>query len=181
METVLLVAEQSRFDEIKKLFYPGSYAFLRASSEREAKGKLLDLSPSFVIVDFEIQGAKEISIFSAMREIDTLVLAPGPIIFHIREIMMNYGVYTSSLNREELESVLSAIRVSKQRIRKIEEKNKKLLERFKREKLLTEAKCLLAGKRGMSEAEAHSYIEKKAMDRRISLIDAAMSILRELA
>ena len=48
-------------------------------------------------------------------------------------------------------------------------------------KLLTEAKCLLARKSGMSEAEAHSYIEKKAMNCRISLSDAAMGIVRELS
>ena len=33
----------------------------------------------------------------------------------------------------------------------------------------------------MSEAEAHSFIEKKAMNCRISLEDAAVGIIRELS
>ena len=33
----------------------------------------------------------------------------------------------------------------------------------------------------MSEEEAHAYIEKKAMNCRISLLDAAMTIVRELS
>ena len=94
---------------------------------------------------------------------------------------MKYGVYVVSQNRNIISAVLGAIRVSKEKIRKAEEKNRKLLDRLRNEKLIVEAKCILAARKGMSEAEAHSYIEKKAMNCRISLMDAAMSIVRELS
>lgn len=42
------------------------------------------------------------------------------------------------------------------------------------------AKCLLIEKKGMSEKEAHSYIEKMAMNHRITKREAALQIIAEL-
>lgn len=183
METVLVVAERTRGDEIKKLLYPGGYAFIRAESEREARMKILDYQLSLVIVDAMLPGssAKDISIFAASQEVDTVLLLPEELFGHVAGMMMKYGVYTALFSRDSIIAVSSAISVAREKIRSAEEKNRKLLMRLRNEKLLTEAKCLLAGKKGMNEAEAHIYIEKKAMNCRISLLDAAMSIVRELS
>ena len=161
METVLVVAERARCDEIKRLFLPGGYAFIRAESEKEARMKLLDFQLSLVIVDAMLPGSASMdtAVFAASMDADTV----------------------SGSSRDSFSAVLGAISVAREKIRKAEEKNRKLLLRLKNEKLLTEAKCLLAGRRGMSEAEAHSYIEKKAMNCRISLEDAAVGIIRELS
>ena len=60
METVLVVAEHSRFDEIKKLFALDGFVFIRAESEKSLKMKIFDLSFSFVIVDSIFPNAKEL-------------------------------------------------------------------------------------------------------------------------
>ena len=112
---------------------------------------------------------------------DTILIVPDELSSHMAAMMMKHGVYVSGSSRDSFSAVLGAISVAREKIRKAEEKNRKLLLRLKNEKLLTEAKCLLAGRRGMSEAEAHSYIEKKAMNCRISLEDAAVGIIRELS
>ena len=183
METVLIVAERARYDEIKKLLMPGGYAFIRAESGREARRKILDISLSLAIVDAQLPdgSAKEISIFASSQEVDTVMIVPDALGAHMADAMAKYGVYVTSPDVDCMAAVSNAILVSRERIRKAEEKNRKLLERLRNEKLLTEAKCLLARHRKLSEAEAHSYIEKKAMDCRISLADAAMSIVRELS
>ena len=183
METVLVVAERARCDEIKRLFLPGGYAFIRAESEKEARMKLLDFQLSLVIVDAMLPGSasKDIAVFAASMDADTILIVPDEISSHMAAMMMKHGVYVSGSSRDSFSAVLGAISVAREKIRKAEEKNRKLLLRLKNEKLLTEAKCLLAGRRGMSEAEAHSYIEKKAMNCRISLEDAAVGIIRELS
>ena len=59
-----------------------------------------------------------------------------------------------------------------ERIRKLEMKIDEL-------KAVDKAKCILVGKKGLSEDEAHRYILKLAMDKRISAKDAAFIVLRE--
>ena len=95
------------------------------------------------------------------------------------DAMLRSGVYVSNIG--ELGTTLRAVRVAREKIRKLDEKNRKLLERLRNERVLSEAKCLLSNRKAMSEKEAHRYIERKAMDCRISLSDAAMSIVRELS
>ena len=183
MEMVLVVATALRFGEMRKLFPPGRYAFIRSESERETKMKIMDLSPSLVVVDMLLPSgkAKEIAIFASSQEIDTVLVVTEEMSGHMAAAMSAYGVYAASFSRESVVSVFGAVGVAREKIRKAEEKNRKLLMRLRNEKLLTEAKCLLAMKKSMSEAEAHCYIEKKAMNCRISLSDAAMSIVRELS
>ncbi len=182
METVLVVAEKARGDEIKKML-AGSYAFLRAESEKEARMKILDFSPSLVIVDAALKSgnAKSIAVFAAEEGADTVLMLPDELSSHMADAMAKYGVFVSSMSREEFSVVIRTIRVLREKLRKAEEKNMKLLDRLRNEKLLTEAKCLLARNKGLSEAEAHAYIEKKAMNYRINLFDAAKSIVRELS
>lgn len=183
METVLVAASRVRCVEIQRLFYPGRYAFVRAESEREARMQILDLSLSLVIVDGVPAGreSKDIAVFAASQGIDTLLVVSEEAAGHMAETMLKYGVYVAASGSESISTAVGVICVAKEKIRKTEEKNRKLLGRLKNEKLLTEAKCLLAAKKGLCESEAHNYIEKKAMNCRISLLDAAMNIVSELS
>lgn len=183
METVLVAAGRVRYGEIQKIFFPGGYRFVRVESEREARMQILDLPLSFVIVDGALAGreAKDIAVFAASQDIDTLLIVPEEAAGHMAETMLKYGVYVAADATDSVLAVAGAMRVAGEKLRKAEEKNRKLLSRLRNEKVLTEAKCLLAGKKGMCEAEAHTYIEKKAMNCRISLLDAAMGIVRELS
>ena len=181
METVLVAAERTRCDEIKRKLSVGGYTLIRAESEKEARVKILDFQFSLVIVDSPLPSgsARETAVFAAANEIDTVLLVPAGLAAHMADAMLRSGVYVSTI--DELGTTLRAVRVSREKIRKLDEKTRKLLERLRNERVLSEAKCLLANKKAMSEKEAHSYIEKKAKDCRISLSDAAMSIVRELS
>lgn len=183
METVLVVADRARCDEIKKLFCHGGYAFIRVESEKDARMRILDLQLSLAVVDARLASAspKDISVFASSQEIETVLLVPEDPAGHIAAMMRKYGVYVAVESRDSFLAVMNAIGVARERIRKAEERNRRLLERLRNEKQLTEAKCLLAGRRGMSEKEAHSYIEQRAMDCRISLSDAALGVIRELS
>ncbi|MBO8436404.1 MAG: ANTAR domain-containing protein [Spirochaetes bacterium] len=183
METVLVVAERSACDEIKRMLALGSYTLIRAENAKEARMKILDISFSLVIVVSPLPAgsAKEVALFASGEGVDTILIVPDSFVGNMAEVMGKYGIYVSSNSREGFASVLRSVRVAREKVHKAEEKNRKLLERLKNEKLLTEAKCLLAKNKAMSEQEAHAYIEKKAMNNRISLSDAAMSIVSELS
>ena len=181
MEMVLIAAERSRCDMIKKTLAAGRYALFRAESGKEARMKILDLSLSLVIVDASLPdgSAKEVSVLASERGFDTIYIVPDALVQHMADTMEKYGVYVAGTG--ELAAVFRTLRVSRNKISRAEEKNRKLLERLKNEKMLTKAKCLLSRYKAMSEEEAHAYIEKKAMNCRISLLDAAMTIVRELS
>ena len=169
METVLLVAERTKCDELERLIGPSGHTFIRAQSARDARMRILDLQLSLVVVDalFAGSAAKDTAIFAAEQGIDTLVVAPESILGHVADIMRRHGVHVACADRACIYAVLNSIEVARGNVSRLEEKNRKLLSR--------------AARRGMSEAQAHEYIEKRAMDRRISLTDAARGVVRELS
>ena len=69
-------------------------------------------------------------------------------------------------------SIRERLAVSEKRIRKLES-------RIEEMRIESKAKCMLSLKKGMSEEEGHRYIEKMAMDNRITLREAAYSIVLE--
>ena len=64
------------------------------------------------------------------------------------------------------------------RLKGIHNENKKLHQKVDELKLISRAKYVLMDYLNMSESEAHHYIEKKAMDNRISKVNAAKEILK---
>lgn len=69
-------------------------------------------------------------------------------------------------------SIRERLRISEKRMMKLES-------RIEEMRLESKAKCILSLKKGMSEEEGHRYIEKMAMDNRITLREAAYMIVLE--
>jgi AmiR/NasT family two-component response regulator len=63
------------------------------------------------------------------------------------------------------------------RLQKIREENSRLQEKLAQVRLVSRAKVFLITQRGMTEEEAHRYIEKQAMDLRQSRADIARHLL----
>ena len=68
---------------------------------------------------------------------------------------------------------------SSRRLMMLQEENDKLHEKLMQLRLVSRAKCLLIENRGMTEAEAHHYIEKEAMNSRRTREQVAEEILEE--
>ncbi len=78
-------------------------------------------------------------------------------------------------------SFLSAVRLSlaaSSRIAEIDKKLAKQEKKYEELQIISRAKCLLIEKQGMSEKEAHRFIEKQAMDKRESRATIATGILK---
>ena len=66
---------------------------------------------------------------------------------------------------------------SNHRLLRLRQENARMQEKIAQVRLVSRAKCCLIAERGMSEAEAHRYIEKNAMDTRRDRAEIAQEIL----
>lgn len=76
-------------------------------------------------------------------------------------------------------STLNLCIATRYRIKKSEDENKKLRAKLDEIRLVNKAKWVLSENCSMSENEAHRFIEKSAMDRRITRSAVANEILKE--
>ena len=91
-----------------------------------------------------------------------------------------YGVVTlpKPIYRPMFEQSLNVLSALRRRLYKMEEENAKL--KVKREEIrrVDRAKYLLIENLSMTEAEAHRYIEKRAMDLRVTKLQVAEEIIK---
>ena len=65
------------------------------------------------------------------------------------------------------------------RLRGLRQENARLQEKIAQVRLVSRAKCCLIEREGMTEADAHRLIEKRAMDTRMSRGEVAQEILED--
>ena len=90
-----------------------------------------------------------------------------------------YGIFTlpRPCARQSLETALQWMASARERLRKAEEKTMSVEEKMEEITLVNRAKWMLIDKRGMSEPQAHRYIEKQAMDTCVSRRHMAEKII----
>lgn len=94
--------------------------------------------------------------------------------------VVGYGVLTLS-RPTSVQMVAQNLRIlcaTRERMRRMEEKQTAVEEKIEEIRLVNRAKWLLIECLGMTEPEAHRYIEKQSMDRRISKREAAETVIR---
>ncbi|MGN0994467.1 MAG: ANTAR domain-containing response regulator, partial [Butyricicoccus sp.] len=67
---------------------------------------------------------------------------------------------------------------SQNRMHALSVENARLRMKLEDEKVIARAKCILIECRGMTEPDAHAYIEKQAMNRRMTRREIANDILQ---
>jgi len=98
----------------------------------------------------------------------------------ISAICENDGVLTISkpINKAVFWSTLKLARAAQNRLARMHTENNKLRQTIADNKTINRAKCMLIALFNMGESEAHHYIEKQAMDMRISKRAVAEGILK---
>ena len=86
------------------------------------------------------------------------------------------GVMTA--HPDELAAVLPSLLASAERLRTLRDKTSSLQQRLDDSRIVARAKLLLISHLGMSEGDAHRYIEKTAMDSCLPRRDVAEGIIR---
>ena len=82
------------------------------------------------------------------------------------------------LNKQLLYQAIKLVNKSTKSILKLKEENLKLKNKISEIRIIDRAKCILIQYLNMTEPQAHRYIEKQAMDRRITKKDVAQNILK---
>ena len=180
--SVLIVTASERFtDSIMPMtdYWPVQ----TASSVAEARRWLADTEFDIVLIntplpdDFGMHLAIDICTGSGAG---VLLLVKNDHYNEIYSKVVRYGVITLSkpTNRQMVAQNLRILCATRERIRQMQAKQATVEEKIKEIRLVNRAKWLLIECLNMTEAEAHRYIEKQAMDLRISRREAAENIIK---
>ena len=183
--SVLIVTASERFtDSIMPLLPMTDYWPVQtASSVAEARRWLADTEFDIVLIntplpdDFGMHLAIDICTGSGAG---VLLLVKNDHYNEIYAKVVGYGVITLSkpTNRQMVAQNLRILCATRERIRQMQAKQATVEEKIKEIRLVNRAKWLLIECLNMTEAEAHRYIEKQAMDLRISRREAAENIIK---
>lgn len=183
--SVLVVSSSGKFNStIVKLlpdsqYYPISIS-LDASS---AKRLLLEQSFDIIMINAPLRdefGARFASELCHKTSSGILLLVRNEHFADISGRLAPFGILTVSKPAPAqviLETMLLLCGTSA-RLKRIEKKAVPFEEKMAQIRLINQAKLILISEKGMSEAAAHRYIEKTAMDRCITLAAVADEILR---
>ena len=184
---VLIVSSSEAFSASVRPLLPGTdyWPVDTASFGGAARRNLLDRDYDLILInaplkdEFGSQLAMDICSDSSSL---VLLFVRNELLDEVTAKVMEYGVMTI---QKPVSSVLIAqslrmLCAQRERLRRLEEKQKSVEEKIRELRAVNRAKWLLIEQRGMTEEEAHRYVEKQAMDQRLSKLEMATVIIEEL-
>ncbi len=150
---------------------------------KEARALITDNEYDLVIIDSPLTDelGKNFSIEIKQKSISQVIYCEDSENFETTEKELLYkGVLTISkpFNRKHFIAILKTCIANHVIFKKIYNENKILSKQIEEIKLIDRAKCVLISYLRMNEKQAHKYIEKQAMDHRLSKTDIATRILK---
>ncbi len=117
---------------------------------------------------------------ASTRKTQVILLVKNEVFDEISSQVEGYGVFTIAkpVSKSMFWSVLKLANAAYNRITILHKEKNKLLQKIEDLKLIDRAKCLLIEYLSMTEMQAHKYIEKQAMDLRITKKAVANRILK---
>ena len=182
---VLIVSAASSFFTVMEPLLPSTdyWPVVHAKSVAEAQRRLLEGTNDIVIInaplpdDFGLRLAISTCTDSSSG---VLLLVKNDLYNEIYTKAMPYGVLTLSkpTNSQLIVQSLRVLCATRERLRQMEQKQMSVEKKIEEIRLVNRAKWLLIECLGMKESDAHRYIEKQAMDLRISKSEMAENIIR---
>lgn len=180
----LVVASSEKFREsLLPLFGPAHcHPVLYADSVAAAKRLILENTFDLVIVSAPLPdepGTRFVIDLSLGRSTVCLLFIRADVYAEIRSRVAPFGVFTlpkptsSATAGHGLDFLISA----RERLRNLEKKTQTLEEKMQEIRTVNRAKLLLIENRGMTEPDAHRYLEKQAMDRCVPKCEIANEII----
>ena len=154
-----------------------------ARSVGEARRKIAETDFDIVLInaplpdDFGMRLAIDICTNSGAG---VLLMVKNDLFNDIYAKVVSYGVITLSkpTNLQMVAQNLRILCATRERLRQMEAKQATVEEKIEEMRLVNRAKWLLIECLGMTEPEAHRYIEKQSMDERISKREVAENIIK---
>ncbi len=181
---VLVVSSTESFGTSMAPLLPPTdyYPVVYARSSAEAQRLLAENSYDIVIINTPLSddfGLRLASYVSSNTTAGVLLLVKSDRYTETSAKMLSYGVMTlpKPTSSQMLTQTLGVLCATRERLRRMEEKQLSVEQKMEEIRLVNRAKWLLIETLGMSEAESHRYIEKQAMDLRISKAQVARNII----
>lgn len=183
--SVLLVSASEKFNTNALSLLPSTdyYPVTIAGSISEAKRLTHEQSFDIVFInaplpdDFGLQFAMDTCSGS---NAGVLLLVKSELYNDIYSKALEYGVIilAKPTSAQVITQTLHILCATRERLRRFEAKQATVEEKMEEIRLVNRAKWLLIETLGMTEANAHKYIERSAMDMRISKRTAAENIIK---
>jgi len=181
---VLVVSSTESFGTSMAPLLPPTdyYPVVYARSSAEAQRLLAENSYDIVIINTPLSddfGLRLASYVSSNTTAGVLLLVKSDRYTETSAKMLSYGVMTlpKPTSSQMLTQTLGVLCATRERLRRMEEKQLSVEQKMEEIRLVNRAKWLLIETLGMSESDAHRYIEKQAMDLRISKAQVAKNII----
>jgi response regulator NasT len=149
----------------------------------EARRLLLDRDFDLFLINAPLQdeSGEELALYIVEKSASQVILVVKTELYDdVTARVEDAGVSTVAkpINRSIFWSALKLAGATHTRMRKIRTENKKLIRKIEDIKVVDRAKYLLISYLSMTEAEAHRYIERQAMDARMTKRAVAERILK---
>ncbi len=183
--SVLLVCGKGKFDEQALRYLPFNefYPVKKVNGLNEARRELLERSYDIVIVNWQssdAEGKKFACDMAGRGNASLLLMVENDRYDDAYFDVVSFGVFCipRRISGAEFSAVLRLICSSIEKEAGEKKKQLSVEEKMAEIRLVNRAKWTLIEDRGMSEEEAQKYIERFAMDKRISKSRAAEEVLK---
>ncbi len=185
LKHILVVSENKAFsDSIKMILPPDEFDITFAESGQEARRMIINQNFEILIINAPLPDEHGLSfaedyIYTTMG---ILLVCPDETFDLIAAQGEELGIVVLAANNPPafIYIAVKMIASMRKRLESFEKKTRTLQEKMTDIRTINKAKWTLIEKKKMSEEEAHRYIEKIAMNRRISSREAADEILELL-
>ena len=182
---VLVVSSSEKFNSTMKTLLPMTdyWPLDFAGSVSEARRRMLETEYDLVLInaplpdDFCTRVATSICNETGLG---VLLFVKAAMYDDVCSKVTEYGVLTVSKPAplQVVRQSLSVLCATRERLRRMEARQASVEEKIEEIRLVNRAKWLLIERLGMTEAEAHRYMEKQAMDQRVSKRGLAEIIIK---
>ena len=183
--SVLIVTASDSFTEKIMPLLPVTdyWPVTTAHSNSEARRRIVETAFDIVLInaplpdDFGMRLAIDICTGSGAG---VLLMVRSDQFDDVYARVVGYGVLTLS-RPTSMQMVAQNLRIlcaTRERMRRMEEKQTAVEEKIDEIRLVNRAKWLLIECLGMTEPEAHRYIEKQSMDRRVTKREVAQAVIK---
>lgn len=182
---VLIVSASEKFTEAARALLPPTdyWPVETARSTGEARRRMLEGRFDIVLIQTPLRdefGSRLAMDICRSSGAGVLLLVKKELYDDVYAKVMEQGVMVLPVpaSAQTVTQTLRILCAARERLRRMEEKQATVEEKIEEIRLVNRAKWLLIERLGMTESEAHHYIEKQAMDLRISRKEAAENVIR---
>jgi two-component system, response regulator PdtaR len=185
MDSVLLVSSTEKdISVIMEMLNQNSYTEIVAVQNcGEARRLLLDRSFDLCIINTPLpdEFGQTLAMDIVSASISQVILVVKSELYEEISLKVeSLGVFTISkpMDKQLFWSALKLANASYSKMTLLKNENNRLLQKIEDVRVIDRAKCILIQYLKMTEVEAHKYIEKQAMDMRITKKTVAQHILK---